>query len=214
MLRIDGLFFGSYEFDIYNVWTIYDTRYHRPLVYRLSMESCSDDEERMSVTYDSNKVHATSDKIGIKTGGDTMTDECRTTEFCWLCQYQGNRTTNEVLRFIMDGIPHMSLDSLVVQSKFILDNVEAESHSTTTEIKRHITEHMLHPRVKLALQLHELSKMQKDVSKCCIINDVESGERTVNPQAMRVYLTLCSQVSALYKIGEDKLIFNNNSMDK
>ena len=114
----------------------------------------------------------------------------------------------------MDGIPHMALDSLVTQSKFLLDNVEPESNATTAEIKKHITEHMLHPRVKLALQLHELTKMQKDVSKCCVVNDVETGERTVNPQAMRVYLTLSSQVSALYKVGEDKLIFNNSTMDK
>jgi hypothetical protein len=135
-------------------------------------------------------------------------------EFCWLCQYQGNRTTNEVVRFIMDGIPHMAIDSLVAQSKYLLDHVEAESNTSLAQIRRHITEHMLHPRVKLALQLQEMSKMQKEVTKCCVVSDADTGERTVNPQAMRVYLTLCSQVSALYKVGEDKLIFNNSSMDK
>ena len=185
------------------------------------MESCSDDDEErhtatphspMSVT-DSNKVRKTPNTLPSKVGDEVMTD-CHTTAVCWLCTYQGNRTTNEVLRFVMDGIPHMALDSLVTQSKFILDNVEPESNATTAEIKKHITEHMLHPRVKLALQLHELTKMQKDVSKCCVVNDVETGERTVNPQAMRVYLTLSSQVSALYKVGEDKLIFNNSTMDK
>jgi hypothetical protein len=138
----------------------------------------------------------------------------KTNDFCWLCEFQGNRVTNEIIRFIMDGIPHMSLEALVTQSKFLLDNVCAESNTTPAQIRRHITDHMLHPRIKLALQLQEMSKMQKDVKKCCVVNDVESGEHTVNPQAMRVYLTLCSQVSALYKVGEDKLIFNNSSMDK
>ncbi|KAJ1467708.1 hypothetical protein T484DRAFT_1755664 [Baffinella frigidus] len=137
-----------------------------------------------------------------------------TAAVCWLCEYQGNRTTNEVVRFIMDGIPHMSLDSLIEQSKFLLDNVEMGSNTTPAQLRRHITEHMLHPRVKLALQLQEMSKMQKEVCKCCVVTDIDSGERTVNPQAMRAYLTLCSQVSSLYKIGEDKLIFNNLSMDK
>jgi hypothetical protein len=134
--------------------------------------------------------------------------------FCWLCKYQGNRTTNEVVRFIMDGIPHMSIDSLVTQSKFLLDNVEVNSNTTLVQLKRHITDHMMHPRIKLALQLQEMCNMQNEIKKCCVTNDAETGERTVNPQAMRVYLTLCSQVSALYKVGEDKLIFNNSSMDK
>ncbi|KAJ1465606.1 hypothetical protein T484DRAFT_1757289 [Baffinella frigidus] len=148
-----------------------------------------------------------------RTGGGAPQEET-SNSFCWLCEYQGNRTTNEVVRFIMDSIPHMAIDSLVTQSKFLLDHVEVGSATTTAGIRRHITEHMLHPRVKLALQLQEMSKMQKEVTKCCVVSDVETGERTVNPQAMRVYLTLCSQVSALYKVGEDKLIFNNTSIDK
>lgn len=114
----------------------------------------------------------------------------------------------------MDSIPHMAMDALVGQSKYLLDHVEVNSNSTAAQIRLHITEHMLHPRVKLALQLQEMSKMQKEITKCCVVSDAETGERTVNPQAMRVYLTLCSQVSSLYKVGEDKLIFNNAFMDK
>lgn len=133
---------------------------------------------------------------------------------CWLCEYHGNRTTNEVVRFIMDGIPHMSMKSLVEQSKYLLDQVDAGSDATTGEIQTHIMEHMLHPRVKLALQMQEMSRMQKEVSKCCISADSETGEKTINPQAMRVYLTLCSQISGVYKLGEDKLMYNQGSMDK
>jgi len=134
--------------------------------------------------------------------------------FCWLCRFQGNASTNEVIRFIMDAIPHMSLDSLVEQSKYLLDTVDEYSKCTHATIRSHITEHMLHPRVKLALQLQDMTKMQSDVCKCCVVNDVETGERTVNPQAMRVYLTLCAQVSTVYKMGEDKLTFNHGGTDK
>ena len=108
----------------------------------------------------------------------------------------------------------MSLDSLVEQSKFLLDNIEADSNCSLSEIKRHICEHMLHPRIKIALGIMEMSKMQNEVKKCCVVKDVETGEQTLNPQAMRVYLTLCSQVTSLYKTGEEKLIFNSSSMDK
>lgn len=134
--------------------------------------------------------------------------------YCWLCRYQGNPSTNEVIRFMMDAIPHMSLDSLVEQSKFLLDTIDPYSKCTLGTIRTHITEHMLHPRIKLALQLQDMTKMQSDVCKCCVVNDVVTGERTVNPQAMRVYLTLCAQVSTVYKMGEEKLTFNNGATDK
>jgi len=135
-------------------------------------------------------------------------------KFCWLCRYQANRTTNEVVRFIMDAVPHMALDALVEQSKYILDKVDQESCCSLAQVRKHITEHMLHPRVKLALQLQDMARMQQEVSKCCVVSDVETGEKTVNTQAMRVYLTLCNQVVGVYKVGEERLTFNNTGIDK
>jgi hypothetical protein len=141
-------------------------------------------------------------------------DHTKVEPFCWLCEYQGNRTTNEVIRFIMEGIPHMALETLVKQSKYLLDRVDVGSNCSTAQIKRHVTLHMLHPRVKLALQLQEMAKLQQEIIKCCVVDDAESGGKTVNPQAMRVYLTLCSQVAGVYKMGEEKLTFNQASLDK
>jgi hypothetical protein len=135
-------------------------------------------------------------------------------QFCWLCRYQANRTTNEVIRFIMDAVPHMALDALVEQSKFFLDKVDKGSCCSFAQVRAHITAHMLHPRVKLALQLQDMARMQQEVAKCCVVNDVESGEKTVNTNAMRVYLTLCNQVVGVYKLGEERLTFNNAAIDK
>jgi hypothetical protein len=138
----------------------------------------------------------------------------KATPCCWLCEYQGNRTTNEVIRFIMDGIPHMALDALITQSKYLLDRVDVGSNCSISQIKVHVTSHMLHPRVKLALQLQEMVKMQQDVSKCCVVDDVETGGKTINPQAMKVYLTLCTQITGVYKVGEERLTFNQASSEK
>ena len=145
---------------------------------------------------------------------DNENPKTKATPFCWLCEYQGNRTTNEVLRFIMDNIPHMAMESLVSQSKYILDRVDVGSDCSSTQIRMHITSHMLHPRIKLALQLQEMIKMQHDVAKCCVVDDMENGGKTINPQAMKVYLTLCNQVAGVYKIGEEKLTFNQGSAEK
>jgi hypothetical protein len=127
---------------------------------------------------------------------------------CHLCTYHGDRSTAAVIALIMDSVSHISIDSLVDQSKYLLDHLEVTNTATKAEIRIHITRHILHPRVKLAIQIQELCKMQREVAKCCVVRDVESGERTVNTQAMRVYLSLSSQVSGAYKTCEDKLLFN------
>jgi hypothetical protein len=144
----------------------------------------------------------------------TMVVEKRVNSSCWLCTYQGNRTTDEVLRFVVDAIPHMSLDSLVEQSKILLDNLEPDSNCTENEIRMHICSHVLNGKVKAALLIQEMTRMQKEISKCCVQKDPETGDSTVNTAALRVYLTMCSQISSLYKTGEDKLMFSNASINK
>lgn len=173
-----------------------------------------------------NNVGGSTSTVGPSQGGRHSSDDEENTSdddarmdsgCCCLCEYQGNTSTNEVIRFIMEGIPHIALDSLVTQSKYMLDTLVPGNNNNTEQVRLHITEHMLHPRVKLALQLHEMTRMQKDLSKCCVVYDVESGEKNVNQQAMRVYLTLSSQISAVYKLGaagEEKLMYNQASMDK
>ena len=149
--------------------------------------------------------------VGKRKNKSKRKSERKSEPECWLCEYQGNRTTDEVIRFIMDGIPHMALDSLITQSKYLLDRVDVGSNCSVSQIKRHVTCHMLHPRIKLALQLQDMVKMQQEVSKCCVVDDVETGGKTINPPAMRVYLTLCTQVAGVYKMGEEKLTFNQVS---
>lgn len=129
-------------------------------------------------------------------------------DFCWLCHYQGNRSATEIVSLIMDSVAHISIDSLVGHCKFLLDTLEADSNASKAEIKRHISSHMLHPRVKLSIQLQDMCEMQREVARCCVVRDVESGERTVNTQAMRVYLSLGAQVAGVYKTSEEKLLFS------
>ena len=175
----------------------------------IDQDGCDDDD------YDDADI-LTGEKACKAIGEDVceVKGKRKATPFCWLCEYQGNRTTNEVIRFIMDGIPHMSLDSLITQSKYLLDRVDVGSNCSISQIKAHVTSHMLHPRFKLELQLQEMVKMQQDVAKCCVVDDVETGGNTINPQAMKVYLTLCTQITGVYKVGEERLTFNQASSEK
>jgi hypothetical protein len=176
-----------------------------------NIDEHEDDRGEEVENEDDHDMQSNSNPDGSSVGKRKHKNKHKSAPICWLCEYQGNRTTDEVIRFIMDGIPHMALDSLITQSKYLLDRVDVGSDCSVSQIRRHVTSHMLHPRIKLALQLQDMVKMQQEVSKCCVVDDVEAGGKTINPQAMRVYLTLCTQVTGVYKMGEEKLTFNQVS---
>jgi hypothetical protein len=140
------------------------------------------------------------------------TPDCLT-EFCWLCHYHGERSTAEVVRLIMDSVTHISLEMLVDHCKFLLDHLDTESNASKAELKRHIVEHMLNPRVKLALQIQDMCKMQREIAKCCVVHDAETGGKTVDTQALRIYLSVSSQVTGIYKTSEEKLLYSGAAVD-
>ena len=135
---------------------------------------------------------------------------------CWLCTFHGTVTTEDAVRFIIDSVSHISLDSLVheLSSCLSIKHPEAHAQLTKEKVKRHIREHMLHPRVKMAIQVHDLSTLQKNLIQCCVTEDPDTQSRAVNIQATRAYLSVANQIAALYKNTEDKMLFNAVTMDK
>jgi hypothetical protein len=135
---------------------------------------------------------------------------------CWLCTFHGTKITEDASRFIIDSVSHMSLDSLVQELSSCLSqkHPDVQDQLTRGKVKRHIREHMLHPRVKMAIQVHDLSALQKNLIQCCVTEDPDTQSRAVNIQATRAYLSVANQIAALYKNTEDKMLFNAVTMDK
>lgn len=138
-------------------------------------------------------------------------------ENCFMCKYHGNPSVDQITRFIIDSVSSISLESLVEQTRILIhathaQDIEPTDASVSTKgLQRHITDHMLHPRVRVAMQIRELSEMQRRVTPCCVTFDEETGQHTVNPHAMRTFLTLSNQIHNSYKTGEEKMLFNMQS---
>jgi hypothetical protein len=140
--------------------------------------------------------------------------ESQTSSFCWLCKFHGNPVCDKAIIFVVDSISHISFSNIIEQlfehlhSSFPDDNISKQQLST------HIREHMLHPRIKMARMIHRLSDMQSSITQNIVSHDAESEQTIIDASAVKLYTLLSNQISSLYKLDEDKLMFKNISMDK
>lgn len=138
------------------------------------------------------------------------------TPVCWLCHYSNDEVTTKIHETVIQHIHVMNTDSMARQCEEVIrlaiqersgDAVEAVAGASYDDIKQHIETHMLHPHVTLAVALRELFKINKVVQKRLYASDGD-GDVTVDNTQVKTYLSVMSQITSIYKIGEDsKLLF-------
>lgn len=150
---------------------------------------------------------------------------------CWLCSFHGMQVTETVCRLVIDAIGHVELGNLVDQVHACLQTeCPTEDFSVLTHemIKTHITRHMLHPRVKIGLLLHDLFEMQRKLKGACVrtseyipeCNNTEHQQQQqqaaaeFDANAVRSHLAISNQIAALYKQTEDRMMFSQLNMEK
>ena len=143
-----------------------------------------------------------------------VTTESQKCSFCFMCTFHGNAVCDKAAMFVVDSISHMSFLQIIeqlfehLQTSFPNENINKQQLST------HIREHMLHPRIKVARMIHRLSEMQSSITQNIVSHDAESEQTIIDASAVKLYAVLSNQISSLYKLDEDKLMFKNISMDK
>jgi hypothetical protein len=133
---------------------------------------------------------------------------------CWLCEYHGNPACDRATTFVVDSIAHMSFANLVTQLHGQITAAYPSENVSRKQITTHIREHMLHPRIKLAIMMHRLSDMQGSITQNITSEDTETGQTVIDASVVKLYAALSNQMASLYKMDEDKLMFRNMSMDK
>ena len=114
--------------------------------------------------------------------------------------------------FIIDNIQDMSLDTLCLEvSRHIHQkhgeiNTESDDPDTgysPQQLEQHMRQHMLHPSVKMAIQIRDL----------CLINHVSmknmfDGEIGIDKDMANIFMSSNRQLQTIYKSGDvDKLMF-------
>lgn len=82
------------------------------------------------------------------------------------------------------------------------------------DIEQHIRLHMLHPNVKMSLQIRDLSKLSEQAHRCLYVKDEESGEQIINPDMAKLFMTTTRQLQGIYRSGDvAKLMFSQSHSD-
>lgn len=137
---------------------------------------------------------------------------------CWLCVYATDNAAGTVNALICEHIHCMALDTITKQCSQVIEqeifrrnpcNGSDVTGFTPADVKRHITDHMLHPNVKLALTLRDLLRVNEQLRVGVFAKDDESDTTIVDQCTLKNYLAVTAQISAIYKVGESgRLLFS------
>ena len=139
---------------------------------------------------------------------------------CWLCVYNTDEVAQKVCALIAEHVPGMSVETVAAQASLLIAEearrkygagAELQGHEPA-DVRRHITEHMLHANVTLACTLRQLLELAEQLRRQIHTVDEETGQRVIDAAQMKNYLALTNQIAAIYKLGDGaKLLFARRS---
>jgi hypothetical protein len=173
------------------------------------------DNEDLRITLQNLQEPASREDVGVlRMAEEPATAPREARSVCWMCKFHGNQVCDKAAMFVVDSIAHISFGEIIEQlhehltTKFPGEDIQKQ------QLSIHIREHMLHPRIKVARMLQRLSEMQNAITQNIVSTDAESEQTIIDASAVKLYNTLTSQILAVYKLDEEKLMFRNISMDK
>lgn len=144
------------------------------------------------------------------------------TKQCWLCIYATHAAAHTVNALISEHIHSMSLETISNQCSLVIEeeirrqnpcNANEVLGYAPRDIRRHITEHMLHPNVTLGLTLRRLVDMNEQLRQGVFSKDPETDQKVLDQSTLRNYLSVTSQITSIYKLGETgKLLFSRGGV--
>lgn len=130
---------------------------------------------------------------------------------CWLCTYQGEPVGKKLNSFIIKHIGVIDIDCIAVQVSDYLNLNQSVNNSTqSTGISKetvceHISKHMLHPRVRIAVLLRQLLEFSNFLQSTLIVQD--NGMCTVEKSHTELYLKVIGQIMQLYRADTNGMLF-------
>jgi len=131
---------------------------------------------------------------------------------CWLCTFQGEQLGRRLNHFIVKHIGVMDMQCIAQQvSDFLLlQENEAEGADKDTVLE-HISRHMLHPRVRIAVMLRQLLEFSCIIQTTLIVQD--NGMCIVEKSNTELYLKLIGQIMQLYRADTQGMLFADDEKD-
>lgn len=126
---------------------------------------------------------------------------------CWLCAFQGEPLGKKLNDFIVKhiGVMDMTCISRQVSDFLLLQEPTAEGAGHEI-IYEHVSKHMLHPRVRMAVLLRQLLEFCALLQTSLVVQD--AGLCTVDKSNAELYLKVIGQIMTLYKADPNSMLFS------
>lgn len=129
---------------------------------------------------------------------------------CWLCTYQGEPLSVRLNEFVIQNIGFMDLSCIAQQlSDGLLLQCPTAVHADPETMRLHITEHMLHPRVRIAVLLRQLLELSSLLQHNIVVHS--NGVTTVDKSNAELYLKVIGQIMTMYKADTQGMLFVDDS---
>ena len=132
---------------------------------------------------------------------------------CWLCTYQGESLGKRLNHFIVKHIGVMDISCIARQvSDYLYLNDEKADGISVEIVHEHISKHMLHPRVRIAVMLRQLLEFSTFLQTTLVVQD--SGMCTIEKSNTELYLKVIGQIMQLYRADTQGMLFTEDTKEE
>ena len=130
---------------------------------------------------------------------------------CWLCAYQGEALGARLTTFIVRHVGLMDSRCIAQQvSDFLLLQVPEAADADVDSVHEHISRHMLHPRVRIAVTLRQLLDFLSILQTSLVVT--EGDACTIDKSNAELYLKVIEKVLVLYKVDTTGMMFEDDRL--
>lgn len=131
----------------------------------------------------------------------------RKVQQCYLCFYAEEEVCIQYAKHIMSESQRCCKKQIAHQ---IAKDIEAREiangnivqGASASDVERHISEHVLHPSVKVPEIIRELDGMRRLLRSSITSTDPETGERVIDSANVSLYLKVIRELNQVYKMGD------------
>ena len=128
---------------------------------------------------------------------------------CWLCSYQGNLLGKQLNDFVVKNIGYMEINCISQQvSDYVLLREPEALKVAKDDVYAHIHEHMLHPKVRMAVMLRQLLEFAGLLQTSIVVRDGDLC--TIDKSNAELYIKVIGQIMTLYKADPNCMLFSDD----
>ena len=126
-------------------------------------------------------------------------------------RFNDDEACQRVQRLIIEKAPCMGTDELAHTVEQILAATHEQQEGTdAATVREHITQHMLHPSVRVAGILRSLLDLLNRLQGILMDSD-DDGNAVIDAKNVAVYLKVVAEVMQVYKTGDaSRLMFSDS----